>query len=119
MDLNITRILSAAQSADISETMNNTSPFSERILLALEITILGLFTVFAVLSIIWGVLSLMRLFMYDIPNRRKAKKELTLGRAHGIIFERSKNGALREGSGGRGNLENDTEKREKRQLILK
>ena len=75
MELNITRILSAAQSADISETMNNTSPFGERMLLALEITILGLFTVFAVLSIIWGVLSLMRLFMYDIPNRRKAKKE--------------------------------------------
>ena len=74
MDLNITRILSAAQSADISETMSNTSPFSERILLALEITILGLFTVFAVLSIIWGVLSLMRLFMYDIPNRKKEKR---------------------------------------------
>ena len=37
----------------------------------------------------------------------------------GIIFKRSKNGALREGPGGRGNLENDTEKREKRQLILK
>ncbi len=30
--------------------------------------------------------------------------------ARGIIFERSKNGVLREGPGGRGNLENDTDK---------
>ena len=35
---------------------------------------------------------------------------LTQRTARDIIFKRSKNGALREGPKGRGNLENDTDK---------
>ena len=59
----------------LSNVVNFVLNLGGGIFLPFVITILGLFTVFAVLSIIWGVLSLMRLFMYDIPNRRKAKKE--------------------------------------------
>ena len=51
--------------------------------------------------------------------QKKAKNLLTRKGVRGIIFKRSKNGVLREGPRGRGNLENDTDKREKRQLILK
>ena len=35
----------------------------------------GLITVFGVLAILWGVLALFRVFFYDIPEKRKSKKE--------------------------------------------
>ena len=41
------------------------------------------------------------------------KKVLTRGMDYDILFRRSANGASKEGPGGRKNLENDTEKREK------
>lgn len=49
----------------------------ERILYALERTGIGLLRVFLVLAILYGVAALMRVFMYDIPQKRKkdAKKE--------------------------------------------
>ncbi len=32
----------------------------------------GVFVVFGVLILLWGLLELMRVFFYDIPNRKKA-----------------------------------------------
>ena len=58
---------------DIGATMGNNAPLGERLGLALEVTILGMATVFAVLIIIWAVLSLLRVFMYDIPNKKKGE----------------------------------------------
>lgn len=46
----------------------------ERIKYAVSVTVLGVFTVFAVLSILWGVVSLMKVFLHDIPEKRAAKK---------------------------------------------
>ena len=50
---------------------------AERIKYALEMTGLGLLAVFAVLALIWGVLAIFKVFMYDIPNKKlkKAVKE--------------------------------------------
>ena len=49
--------------------------FSEaRIEYALQMTALGLLAVFSVLALIWGVLAIFKIFLYDIPNR-KSKKE--------------------------------------------
>ena len=47
---------------------------AERIKYALEMTGLGLLAVFAVLALIWGVLAIFKIFMYDLPNKKKAKK---------------------------------------------
>ncbi|MBR5453975.1 MAG: OadG family protein [Clostridia bacterium] len=58
---------------DIGATMGNNAPLGERLGLALEVTILGMATVFSVLIIIWAVLSLLRVFMYDIPNKKKGE----------------------------------------------
>ena len=49
---------------------------SERLSYALEMTALGLLAVFAVLAILWGVLALFKVFMYDMPQRKaKAKAQ--------------------------------------------
>ena len=49
---------------------------SERLSYALEMTALGLLAVFTVLAILWGVLALFKVFMYDMPQRKaKAKAQ--------------------------------------------
>ncbi len=55
----------------ISASMDKTTPLSERMALGLQTMVLGLGTVFSILIIIWGILSLFRLFFYTIPNSRK------------------------------------------------
>ena len=45
--------------------------FGTRLALATEVLIRGILTVFAVLAIIWVFLTLIRLFFYDLPNKRK------------------------------------------------
>ena len=47
---------------------------AERIKYAVSVTVLGMFMVFAVLSILWGIVSLMKVFMHDIPAKRAAKQ---------------------------------------------
>ena len=47
--------------------------FAERAQLALQGTVTGMLMIFAVLSLLWGIVSLSKLFLYDIPNRRKNK----------------------------------------------
>ncbi len=46
----------------------------ERIAYSLEMTALGLLAVFAVLAILWGVLALFKVFMYDIPQKKAKEK---------------------------------------------
>ena len=43
----------------------------ERISYSIEMTVLGVAAVFAVLAIIWFVLSLFKVFLYDIPNKNQ------------------------------------------------
>lgn len=38
------------------------------------VLLLGMLTVFAVLSLLWGVLELFRLFFHELPKRRKQKE---------------------------------------------
>ena len=46
----------------------------ERALYGLQVFVIGIVTVFAVLAILWGVMSLFRLFFYTIPQKKKAVK---------------------------------------------
>ncbi len=54
------------------------SAFStERITFSLQMTGIGMLMVFLVLALLWGVLSLSRLFCYDIPNRKMKTKSVS------------------------------------------
>lgn len=47
--------------------------FSERLEYALQGTVTGMLMVFAVLGLLFGIVSLSKVFLYDIPNREKNK----------------------------------------------
>lgn len=46
----------------------------ERLSGGLSVLIIGLCAVFGVLACLWGVLALFKVFFYDIPEKKKAKK---------------------------------------------
>ena len=50
-------------------------PFGERLEYALQGTVTGMLMVFAVLGLLFGIISLSKVFLYDIPNRRKNKSK--------------------------------------------
>ena len=47
--------------------------FGERFEFALVGTVTGMLAVFTILSLLWGIISLSKVFLYDIPNREKNK----------------------------------------------
>ena len=47
----------------------------ERVTYALRMLIVGLGAVFAILALLWGVLVLARVLLFDIPSRSKVKKD--------------------------------------------
>ena len=67
----------AAESAEdmFSSVMDQTTALSERATEALRVFAIGLGTVFSVLAVICAILYLFKLFFYEIPKRRKKKKE--------------------------------------------
>ena len=48
---------------------------AKRIEYAITVALQGMLMIFAVLSILWGVVSLMKVFLHDIPQKRAAKKQ--------------------------------------------
>lgn len=67
--------LSAAASAaenitDINAVMNNGMSIQEKLEMSLKMLADGLGTVFLVLVLLWGILSLFRVIFYDIPNKK-------------------------------------------------
>ena len=58
---------------DAAETFDWFDP--ERMASAVGVLVQGILTVFAVLCIVWFALVLIRIFMYDIPNKRAKKDE--------------------------------------------
>ena len=64
--------VSEAASGGFGEAMSSTLTFGERIALGLQVTGLGLGTVFCILAILWGILTIFRVVFYDIPNGKKA-----------------------------------------------
>lgn len=51
---------------------------TDRINYSIKMTILGIGAVFTVLAIIWLILAIFRVFLYDIPNKRKVEKPKTV-----------------------------------------
>ena len=62
----------AASTEDISNLMNSTLTFGERIAKGLQVMLFGMAVVFSVLILIWIVLVLFKIIFYDIPNKKKA-----------------------------------------------
>ena len=48
--------------------------FSERLEYALQGTVTGMLMIFAVLGLLWGIVSLSKVIFYDLPNRKKDEK---------------------------------------------
>lgn len=47
--------------------------FGERFEYAIQGTVTGMLMVFAVLGLLYGIVTLSRVFLYDIPNKKKAR----------------------------------------------
>lgn len=62
-----------AASEGFGDLMQSTLTFSERITLGLQVTLFGMAVVFAVLILIWAILTLFRIIFYDIPNKKAAE----------------------------------------------
>ena len=61
-----------AKSGDIA---GDSLTLGERFEYALQGTVTGLLMVFAVLALLWGIVSLSKVIFYDIPRKRKANEE--------------------------------------------
>ena len=48
--------------------------FGERFEYAMQGTVTGMLMIFAVLGLLWGIVSLSKVFLYDMPNRKKEEK---------------------------------------------
>ena len=46
----------------------------KRIEYAITVTVQGMLMIFAVLALLWGVVAVFKVFLHDIPEKRKAKK---------------------------------------------
>ena len=47
---------------------------SERFGYAMQGTVTGMLMIFAVLGLLWGIVSLSKVFLYDMPNKKKEEK---------------------------------------------
>lgn len=48
--------------------------FGERLAYGAQVLIIGMMTVFLSLAILWGVIAIFKIFMYDMPQKRAKKK---------------------------------------------
>ncbi len=56
--------------ADLGSSMDLTKPLADRISVGLEVALLGMLVVFAVLGLIFAILTLFRVVFYDLPKKR-------------------------------------------------
>jgi hypothetical protein len=62
---------------------NETMSFLDAFTFGGQTALIGMITIFTVLVIIWGALTLFRLFLYDIPNKKKIEEPaVTESKAH-------------------------------------
>ena len=58
---------------NFDSVMNNGLSLSEKAMQSLQMLLMGMGTVFSVLFTIWLALTLFKVFMHDIPEKRRAK----------------------------------------------
>ena len=57
---------------------NETMGFLDAFSFGGQTALIGMATVFSVLIIIWGALSIFKLFLYDIPNKKKNEEPIVV-----------------------------------------
>lgn len=62
----------ADTSEDISNLMNSTLTFGERVSLGLQVMLFGMAVVFSVLILIWLILVVFRIVLHDMPKKKQA-----------------------------------------------
>ena len=72
--------LSTILSLAASSVTKSDLPFGERMLIGLEVSLIGILTVFVVLIVIWGVLELSRI-VFSVSNKPKQPKISESGKA--------------------------------------
>ncbi len=66
------RLFAQAAAETAPETEEAAMSFGERIAYGGQVTIIGIAIIFAVLATLWGVLTLFKVFFYDMPEKKKA-----------------------------------------------
>ena len=68
--------LGASAAEKLDQNMSGADmTFGERFEYALQGTATGMLMVFAVLGLLWGIVTLSKLFLYDLPNKKAEKKK--------------------------------------------
>ena len=57
---------------------NQTLGFLDALSFGSQTTLIGMITIFAVLVIIWGALAIFKIFLYDIPNKKKVEDPIVV-----------------------------------------
>ena len=65
--------LTLAENVAVNEMAQVPEGAFDKLMYGLNVSFIGIVTVFAVLAIIMGVLYLFRLYFYDIPNKKKSE----------------------------------------------
>lgn len=72
----IVSVLGVSAADKLDQNMSGADmTFGERFGYAIQGTATGMLMVFAVLSLLWGIVSLSKLFLYDLPNRKAENKK--------------------------------------------
>ena len=68
--------LGASATEKLDQNMSGVNmTFGERFEYALQGTATGMLMIFAVLGLLWGIVSLSKLFLYDLPNKKAENKK--------------------------------------------
>ena len=70
-----TQAESVTESSDkrLGDIKGEDMSLGDRVSYAVQGTVTGLLMVFSVLALLWGIVSLSKVFLYDIPNKQKAE----------------------------------------------
>ena len=60
--------------SSLSRVLSVEMPFEERLTTSVQITLIGMATIFLVLAILWGAIALLKIIIHDIPRKKKAEK---------------------------------------------
>ena len=73
---------------------NETMGFLDAFSFGGQTTLIGIATVFSVLIIIWGALSIFKLFLYDIPNKKKNEEPVVEAKVQPVNDVKSDNSEI-------------------------
>lgn len=92
-------LIPIAADTNFDSVMNNGLSFSEKAFQSVQMLLMGMGTVFSVMIVIWLALTLFRIIMHDIPEKRAKARALSESR------RAAENGAVEGNAAGDGALD--------------